>query len=100
MIKYKGTTIYPPAMDNLLNDFNEVDTHVIEIYHNKIGTDEILIKIATKNTSEELLVQIRDHFRSKLRVSPKIEYCDLKEIQKLKMGKLGRKPITVIDRRE
>jgi len=99
MIKYKGTTIYPPAMDNLLNDFSEVDSHIIEIYHNTIGTDEILIKIATKNPSHELMVRIKDHFRSRLRVSPKIEICDFKEIQKLGMGKLGRKPITVIDNR-
>lgn len=99
MIKYKGTTIYPPAMDNLLNDFSEVDGHVIEIYNNSIGTDEILIKITTKNPSDELLVQIKDRFRSKLRVSPKIKICDYKEIQKLRMGKLGRKPIGVIDKR-
>ncbi|WP_238934485.1 phenylacetate--CoA ligase family protein [Aurantibacter crassamenti] len=99
MIKYKGTTIYPPAMDNLLNDFSEVASHVIEIYKNTIGTDEILIKIAVKTPSEELLVKIKDRFRSKLRVSPKIEVCDSKEIQKLSMGKLGRKPVGVIDKR-
>lgn len=100
MVKYKGTTLYPPAMANLLNDFNEVENHIIEIYHNSIGTDEIGIKIATKNPSEELLLQIKDHFRSKLRVSPKIEYYGNKEIQKLKISKLGRKPLTVIDKRK
>ena len=99
MIKYKGTTIYPPAMDNLLNDLNEVGEYVIEIYRNSIGTDEILIKIATEDPSDELSVQIKDRFRSKLRVSPKIEIHDRKEIQKLKMSKLGRKPVTVIDKR-
>lgn len=99
MIKYKGTTIYPPAMDNLLNDFDEVASYVIEIYHNTIGTDEIGIKIATAAPTEELLHHIKDHFRSKLRVSPKIEFCDKREIQKLRMSKLGRKPVSVFDRR-
>jgi len=99
MIKYKGTTLYPPAMDNLLNDFSEVTNHVIEIYHNEIGTDEIKIKITTSSASEKLLRNIKDHFRSRLRVSPKIEITDLKEIQKLQASKLGRKPITVIDTR-
>ena len=99
MIKYKGTTLYPPAMDDLLNDFNAVENYVIEIYHNAIGTDEILIKIAAVSPSETLLDEIKDHFRSKLRVSPKIEFCDKGVIQKLSMSKLGRKPITVIDRR-
>ncbi len=99
MIKYKGTTLYPPAMDNLLNDFSEVESHVIEIYHNNIGTDEIGIKIATDTPTDRLLQAIKDHFRSKLRVSPKIEFCEIKTVQKLRMSKLGRKPVTVIDRR-
>lgn len=99
MIKYKGTTLYPPAMDDLLNDFNTVESYVIEIYHNAIGTDEILIKIAAVSPTKTLLHEIKDHFRSKLRVSPKIEFCDKGVIQKLSMSKLGRKPVTVIDRR-
>ncbi len=99
MIKYKGTTLYPPAMDNLLNDFSEVENFVIEIYHNSIGTDEIRIKIATKTPTQTLLQHIKDHCRSKLRVSPTIEFCDLKEIEKLRLSKLGRKPISVIDKR-
>ena len=99
MIKYKGTTLYPPAMNNILNDFNEVDSYIIEISHNEIGTDEILIKIAAKATSEKLLQNIKDHFRAKLRVAPKIEFHDKKEIQKLQFPKMSRKPILVIDKR-
>ncbi|WP_282159849.1 phenylacetate--CoA ligase family protein [Ulvibacterium marinum] len=99
MIKYKGTTLYPPAMDNLLNDFQEVESYVIEIYHNGIGTDEIGIKIASQNASDVLLHDIKDHFRSKLRVSPKIEFCETQEIQKLRHSKLQRKPVSVIDKR-
>ncbi len=99
MVKYKGTTLYPPAMHNALNDFPEVDSFVIEIYHNSIGTDEIRIKIATKTPSEELLQMIKDHFRSKLRVTPGIEFVQKEEVQKLRMSKLGRKPVSVIDKR-
>jgi len=99
MVKYKGTTLYPPAMDNLLNDFSEVESYVIEIYHNAIGTDEITIKIAASSASDKLMRDIKDHFRSKLRVSPKIELCSAKEINSLRMSKLGRKPVVVIDRR-
>jgi phenylacetate-CoA ligase len=100
MIKYKGTTLYPPAMDNILNDFNAVDSYVIEISHNDIGTDEILIKIATSSPSEKLLHSIKDHFRAKLRVSPKIEFHDKREIQKLQFPKMSRKPVVVIDNRK
>ncbi|TXE08350.1 phenylacetate--CoA ligase [Gelidibacter salicanalis] len=100
MIKYKGTTLYPPAMQNVLNNFNELECFVIEISHNAIGTDEILIKIASHTPSEQLLGQIKDHFRAKLRVTPKLEWCDKKEIDALRFPKLSRKPILVIDKRK
>lgn len=100
MVKYKGTTLYPPAMNNILNDFNEVENYIIEISHNTIGTDEILIKIATQVPTETLLQNIKDHFRAKLRVTPKIEFHDRKEIQQLQFPKLSRKPIMVVDKRK
>ena len=100
MIKYKGTTLYPPAMHNILNDFSEVEAFVIELSHNSIGTDEILIKIAVNTPSESLLQNIKNHFRAKLRVLPKIEFSDKKEIQKLQFPKMSRKPVIVIDKRK
>ncbi len=99
MIKYKGTTLYPPALHNALNDFPEVDSFVIELYHNNIGTDEIRIKIATKGTATNLLARIKDHFRSKLRVTPTIAITPIEEILRLRSSKIGRKPISVIDLR-
>ncbi|MCF1190210.1 AMP-binding protein [Mangrovimonas sp. AS39] len=100
MIKYKGTTLYPPAMENILNDFNEVECYVIEIYHNNIGTDEICIKIASHNKSDKFMHNIKDHFRAKLRVTPKIEFHDKKEIETIRFPSMSRKPILVIDKRK
>ncbi len=99
MIKYKGTTLYPPAMYNILNDFSMIESYVIEIFHNELGTDEILIKIASENISEELLLEIKDHFRAKLRVAPKIEFATPEEIEMLRFPPLSRKPVDLIDRR-
>jgi len=99
MIKYKGTTLYPPAMYNILNDFSGIESYVIEIFHNELGTDEILIKIASEKISEDLLLEIKDHFRAKLRVAPKIEFASSEEIESLRFPPLSRKPIDLIDRR-
>ena len=99
MIKYKGTTIYPPAMHNLLNHFDTVECYIIEISTNSIGTDEILIKIAAKDNSIELLSKIKDHFRAKLRVAPVIEFHDSKDINRLRFPKMSRKPVDFIDKR-
>ncbi|WP_053991968.1 phenylacetate--CoA ligase family protein [Mangrovimonas sp. TPBH4] len=100
MIKYKGTTLYPPAMDNILNDFQEVQSYIVEISNNAIGTDEICIKIAASNPSEALQQAIKDHFRAKLRVAPKVEFHDAQEISALQFPKMSRKPIKVIDNRK
>ena len=100
LIKYKGTTLYPPAMNNILNNFCEVESYFIEISHNTIGTDEILIKIATQIPTKDLSQNIKDHFKAKLRVIPKIEFHDKKTIQKLQFPKLNRKPMMVLDKRK
>jgi phenylacetate-CoA ligase len=99
MIKYKGTTLYPPAMYNVLNHFTGVESFVIEISHNDLGTDEILIKIAVKNQTELLLNEIKDHFRAKLRVLPRIEFHDKEVINALRFPAMSRKPIELIDKR-
>ncbi len=99
MIKYKGTTLYPPAMYNVLNHYSDVDCFVIEIFHNELGTDEILVKIATSNVSEKFLNEIKDHFRAKLRVLPRIEFCSKDEINALRFPVMSRKPVELIDHR-
>lgn len=99
MIKYKGTTIYPPAMHDLLNYFEEINLHLIEISTNELGTDEILIKIATKSPDDNLFQKIKDHFRAKLRVTPQIQFVSFEELQKIVFNPMSRKPITFIDKR-
>ena len=86
-------------MYNVLNHFSEVESFIIEISHNDFGTDEILIKIATNNPSEAFLTEIKDHFRAKLRVLPRIEFHDKKELAILRFPKMSRKPVELIDKR-
>jgi len=100
MIKYKGTTIYPPAMHNLLNDFFFFFYYIIEIDNNEIGTDKITIKIGANLVSEDLVEKLKDHFRAKLRVSPQIEFVSVKEINILRFPKMSRKPLLFIDKRK
>lgn len=100
MIKYKGTTIYPPAMYNLLNDFSEIENYIIEIDNNEIGTDKITIKIGTNKASDDLVEKLKDHFRAKLRVLPQIEFISVKEMNAIKFPKMSRKPMLFIDKRK
>nr|WP_199003419.1 AMP-binding protein [Flavobacterium sp. ASV13] len=99
MIKYKGTTLYPPAMNDVLSGFDNIENHIIEISTNDLGTDEILIKIAVKNQSAEFLQEIKDHFRAKLRVTPKIEFASKETLNPLVFNPMSRKPIRFFDYR-
>jgi phenylacetate-CoA ligase len=100
MIKYKGTTLYPPAMNDVLNDFPNIESHIIEISTNNLGTDEILIKIAVKEQSAAFLQELKDHFRAKLRVSPKIEFSTKEILNPLIYNPMSRKPIHFFDTRK
>lgn len=99
MVKYKGTTLYPPAMHDLLAGFPEILLHQIELFHNEIGTDEIIIRLVSANESEDFINEIKDYFRAKLRVAPKIELCKLEVLQQSVFNPMSRKPITFVDNR-
>ncbi|HPE77328.1 MAG TPA: AMP-binding protein [Draconibacterium sp.] len=99
MIKFKGTTLYPPAMCDILNDIKEVKNYVIEVSTNNIGTDDILLKLGVEVPSKELEKMIKDHFRARIRVAPFIQFEKVDEIQKLQFPNLSRKPVTFIDKR-
>jgi len=99
MIKYKGTTLYPPAMNDILNDFDGILCYQVVIQSNEIGLDEIIIKLSTEISDENFENEVRDHFRAKLRVSPKIEIINLDILSKTVFNPNSRKPITFVDLR-
>lgn len=99
MIKYKGTTLYPPALFDILNEMENVLDYVAEVYSNEMGTDEVLLHIYPVSYSEECDRQIRANLQARLRVSPHVKYISPEEIQKMQMPEAGRKLIRFIDRR-
>jgi phenylacetate-CoA ligase len=99
MIKFKGTTLYPPALYEILDNIDEVETYIVEVFTNDIGTDEIVIKIGTNSFSEGFEKMIKDHFRAKLRVSPSIVFDSVDNINAVRMPLTSRKPITFFDKR-
>ncbi len=100
MIKYKGTTLYPPAMTDILNGFETIDLHLIEIHTSAIGTDEIDIRIASRDESPEFLQQVKDHFRAKLRVTPTVRFEPYDVLAALVFNPMSRKPLYFQDHRK
>ncbi len=100
MIKFKGTTLYPPALFDLLNEMDEIIDYVVEVYSNEIGLDEVLLHLLPADTGEACDHSIRANLQARLRVSPAITYVDNIALQKLLSPESGRKPVRFIDRRK
>jgi phenylacetate-CoA ligase len=100
MIKYKGTTLYPPALFDLLNGMEEIRDFVAEVYSNEIGMDEVLLHLLPINYTDECDRKIRANLQARLRVSPHITYLQFDEMQKLQFPEAVRKPVKFIDKRK
>lgn len=99
MIKYKGTTLYPPALYDLLSDMEEVKEFVVEVFSNEIGTDEILLHVAPVEESEDIDRRIKSYLQAKLRVIPQVKYGSVQEILKMQFPEGSRKPVKFVDNR-
>lgn len=101
MIKLKGTTLYPPAINDVLDNTDYVENYVVIVRNSKAGTDDVLVKIGLKHDPGfDVVKELKDSFRSRIRVAPEIEVCPVEEIQKINYPPTGRKPVKFIDERK
>lgn len=100
MIKLKGTTLYPPAINDVLDNADYVANYVIYVQESDSGTDEVIVKIGLKYKTEfDAIKNLKDRFRSRIRVAPIVEIMPVEEIQKINFPAKSRKPIKFIDNR-
>ena len=100
MIKLKGTTLYPPAINDVLDNTDYVENYVVIVRNSAAGTDDVLVKIGLKHDPGfNVVKELKDSFRSRIRVAPEIEICPVEEIQKINYPPTGRKPVKFIDER-
>ena len=99
MIKFKGTTIYPPILFDILDNIPDVENYIVEVFTNTLGTDQIQIRIGSNNHSDSFVKQIKDIFRSKVRVAPDIKFESAELIARLQMPAMSRKIVKFFDLR-
>ena len=101
MIKLKGTTLYPPAINDVLDNTDYVANYVIEVSTNNAGTDDVKVKIGLrKGFNDSVVKELKDSFRSRIRVAPEVEVLPVEEIQRINFPAKSRKPIKFIDLRK
>jgi phenylacetate-CoA ligase len=100
MIKYKGTTLFAPALFEIIHRIDAIKEYVVEVYNNEIGTDEVLLHITATNDQEETQNKIKAYLQARLRVTPHISYIEPDAMKKLQFPDGVRKPVKFIDRRK
>lgn len=101
MVKYKGTTLYPPAVFDVLDHIPYIENYVMVVSDNEYKNDHITIKISLREQPAfDVIKNLKDHFRARIRVAPDIEICSGSELSKLCFPDINRKPVKFIDNRK
>lgn len=95
MIKYKGTTLFPPAVYDALSTVPQIKDYLIEVSTNELGNDDILIHIAQSGNLDEVEPQIKHALQGKLRVIPSLQFTSSAVIQSMRPVE-SRKPVMII----
>lgn len=97
-IKYKGTSLYPQHIIDVLIESAIVSNFLIVVQEDEVEMDLLSIKLADV-ISEKDLELLRQHFQTKLQVIPEIDLVNEKELNKLKYPVGSRKPVLFLDLR-
>jgi phenylacetate-CoA ligase len=95
MIKYKGTTIFPPSIYDALSAVPEVKDYIVEVTKNDLGTDEIQIHIALAGSLDAAEQKIKTSLQSKLRVTPNLNFVSAQHLQGMRPVD-SRKPAMIL----
>ncbi|MGM9743434.1 MAG: phenylacetate--CoA ligase family protein [Candidatus Cryptobacteroides sp.] len=99
MIKFKGTTLYPPALFDILDNIPEVKNYVVEVFTNDLGTDDVLVHVGTTAPSDRFEKEIKDIFRARVRVAPGVRFETPEKVAAMLYPPMSRKPVKFIDKR-
>ncbi|MEZ5015500.1 MAG: AMP-binding protein [Flavipsychrobacter sp.] len=99
MIKYKGTTLYPPAVFDILNNIPFIDDYIVEVFTNELGTDELKLHLHTKLPIDDCEIKLRPILQSKLRVVPLLHFHSGKDLHRMQFPEGSRKQVKFLDNR-
>ncbi|MCE7041586.1 phenylacetate--CoA ligase family protein [Dyadobacter sp. CY312] len=80
MIKFKGTTIFPPAIFDVLDMVKEIELYQVVISKNEYGNDEITVLLPIQLSNPAFKEMLHSLFKSRLRVSPLLEFITAQEL--------------------
>lgn len=100
MIKYKGTTLFPPALSDLVQQVPGIGEYFVELNSNSTGQDDLRLYLVTDLTPQECNEGLHAVLKHKLRVLPEIIYIDKESMQTLQFPPGSRKQVRFRDLRK
>ncbi len=101
MVKYKGTTLYPPALADVLNNTGYVENYYVVLSTGDAGTDEVSVTVGLRETPPfDVVKDLKDRFRAKIRVAPQIAIDTVEHVHKVNFPDMSRKPVLIFDDRK
>jgi len=104
MVKFKGTTLYPAAIFDVLDNVDYVENYYVEVNTDDNGNDDVNIIVQhiheVNFDQNNFLNDLKNKFRAKLRVAPNVTFVNKDEIKKVCASEINRKPIKFIDKRK
>ena len=103
MIKFKGTTLYPPMIIDVLDNRSDIAGYQLVLGVNDVGNDDVTVRIGVPDPDPDrdarLVADLKNTFRAKIRVAPNIEICRADLLAKDVYREASRKPLKVVDLR-
>ena len=96
MIKYKGTTLYPQAIFNVLNMLPVINIFQVQVSKDGLGNDEVTVLLADRIHSAKFESELQSLFKSKLRVTPKLKFIGVNHLNELIYKADKRKPEKIV----
>ncbi|MEG0788687.1 MAG: AMP-binding protein [Alistipes sp.] len=100
MIKYKGTTLFPPALFDILDNIPYIENYIVELSNDENDKDLVTVRVGLKGEQDfDVVKELKDRFRAKIRVAPDILVESPATIHRLNFPEMSRKAVKFVDLR-
>src|SRR5690606_25115171 len=97
MIKVKGTSCYPPALIEIVNGIEAIQSFQIQVFHDELNNDSVRLFLSSQAHLD--LKILADFFRSRVRFAPEIILVSPEELHEMVYPENSRKAILFKDLR-
>ncbi|MCP4638951.1 MAG: phenylacetate--CoA ligase [bacterium] len=100
MMKIKGTSVYPAAVQRVLDGMEDVVDYVMEVTAPNELSDELAVIAVVRGEPEAARARVADRLQAELKVRPGVRVTDMAELERLQGVRTLRKKRVFIDRRQ